>query len=384
MVLVWLIPSFALGHYFLETFDDGWEKRWVTSKWKDNLMGSFKHTTGKDSVDEKANKGILTLEDSKFFGISANFDEFSNKDKTLVIQYQLKYEKAIDCGGGYIKIGPKIEDQEQFGDPTKYNIMFGPDKCGYEKRTHLIFSESPDLKRNVLKKVPLDYKQETGISHLYRLVLQSDNTVIVSIDNEEIYKGNLKEDWELLKEKEINDPNDKKPEDWVDSEMMDDPEDKEEPADYPKARIPDPEANQPADWNEADDGKWEAPMIDNPAYTGPWSPKQIKNDAYKGKWVQKKIPNPDYVDNNELYKYEKFGAVGIDLWQVTAGSLFDNIIITDDIKEADALVAEWQKLNEFEKQKKAEASAAEAEERELDEEVKTDAEDDEVEDDEEL
>ena len=58
----------------------------------------------------------------------------------LIIQYQAKYEKDIECGGGYVKVGPKMSDLKTFGDPTPYNIMFGPDKCGYTKRTHLIFS----------------------------------------------------------------------------------------------------------------------------------------------------------------------------------------------------------------------------------------------------
>ena len=31
-------------------------------------------------------------------------------------------------------MGPKLSDPTTFGDPTPYNIMFGPDKCGYTKR----------------------------------------------------------------------------------------------------------------------------------------------------------------------------------------------------------------------------------------------------------
>jgi hypothetical protein len=32
------------------------------------------------------------------------------------------------------EVGPKLSDPTTFGDPTPYNIMFGPDKCGYTKR----------------------------------------------------------------------------------------------------------------------------------------------------------------------------------------------------------------------------------------------------------
>merc|ERR1712203_85722 len=147
--------------------------------------------------------------------------------------------KDIECGGGYLKIGPKMEDAKAFGDPTEYNIMFGPDKCGYTKRTHLIFNYKG---KNVLKKSDLSYKQENeGTSHLYRLIVKPDNTVRVEIDEEKIYEGSIKDDWEVLKPKEIADPEDKKPDDWDDEE----------------------------------DGEWEAPMKDNPAFKGEWFAKRI-------------------------------------------------------------------------------------------------------------
>merc|ERR1712190_600692 len=81
--------------------------------------------------------------------------------------------------------------------------------------------------KNVLKKSDLDYKQEDdGTSHLYRMILKPDNTVRVEIDEEKIYEGSIKEDWEVLAPKEIPDPEDKKPDDWSDESMIDDPEDK--------------------------------------------------------------------------------------------------------------------------------------------------------------
>merc|ERR1719453_748129 len=272
--------------------------------------------------------GLQTKEDSKFFGISASFDSFTNKDKTVIIQYQAKYEKDVECGGGYVKIGPKLADPTAFGDPTPYNIMFGPDKCGYTKRTHLIFNYDG---KNVLKKSDLDYKQEgEGTSHVYRMLLKPDNTVRVEIDEEKIYEGSLKEDWEVLKPKEISDPDDKKPSDWVDSSMMDDPESKK-PSDWvEEKRIADADAKKPDDWDDEEDGEWEAPMKDNPDYKGEWMGKRISNPAYKGIWEAKKIANPEYEDDDKVYSYSDFGFLGFDLWQVKAGTIFDNVIITDD------------------------------------------------------
>merc|ERR1712080_329658 len=374
--------------FFSETFGDGWEKRWTVSKWKDSegTQGTWTAAAGKWFKDEAENKGIQTVEDSKFFGISASFDSFSNEGKELIVQYQVKYEKDVECGGGYLKIGPKMDDQTKFGDPTVYNIMFGPDKCGYTKRTHLIFQYKG---KNVLKKSDLDYKQENeGTSHLYRMILKPDNTVRVEIDEEKIYEGSIKEDWEVLKPKEIADPADKKPEDWADDSMIDDPEDKKPDDWVEEKRIVDTDAKKPDDWDDEEDGEWEAPMKDNAAYKGDWYGKRISNPAYKGIWEAKKIANPEYVDDNEVYKFADFGFIGFDLWQVKAGTIFDNVIVTDDVAEADTFAKKWKELSEEENakkkedddSKKAEEEAKKAEEKKDDEDDDDDEEEDEKED----
>jgi len=350
--------------YFQETFGEGWESRWTPSKWKESegTAGKWVSSAGKWFTDEKKETGIQTSEDSKFFGISAGFESFSNEGKELIIQYQAKFEKDIECGGGYVKVGPKLSDPTTFGDPTPYNIMFGPDKCGYTKRTHLIFNYDG---KNVLKRSDLEYKQEgEGTSHLYRLLLKPDNTVRVEIDREKVFEGSLKEDWDILKPKEIDDPEDKKPADWVDEMMMDDPEDKK-PADWvEEKRIVDSSAKKPDDWDDEEDGEWEAPTIDNPAYKGEWSVKRINNPAYKGHWTAKRIPNPEYKDDDHVYKYADFGFIGFDLWQVKGGTIFDNIIITDDVAEADALAAEFTTAREGELAKKKEEDGKKTETKE--------------------
>merc|ERR1712203_69928 len=92
-------------------------------------------------------------------------------------------------------------------------------------------------------------------------------------------------------------------------------------------------------------------------------------------WEAKKIANPEYEDDDMLYKYDDFGFLGFDLWQVKGGTIFDNIIITDDAAEADALVRKWKDLSEVEKaEKKKEDEAKKAEEAKKEE--SSDAEDD--------
>lgn len=141
---------------------------------------------------------------------------------------------------------------------------------------------------------------------------------------------------------EINDPNDKKPENWDEREKIPDPDAKkpddwdelapqfitDEDATMPEGwlvdtpkLIPDPKAERPSDWNTETDGEWEAPMIDNPDcqsapgcgpwqkpkklnpnYRGKWSPPMISNPKFDGIWKPKKIPNPDYFEDKHPYR----------------------------------------------------------------------------------
>merc|ERR1712207_123207 len=59
-------------------------------------------------------------------------------------------------------------------------------------------------------------------------------------------------------------------------------------------------------------------------------------------------------DDDSVYKYSDFGFIGFDLWQVKGGTIFDNIIITDDAAEADSFTKKWKELSEVEKSKKKE------------------------------
>merc|ERR1712003_580454 len=188
--------------------------------------------------------------------------------------------------------------------------------------------------------------------------------------------GSIKEDWEVLKPKEIPDPDNKKPEDWVDSSMMDDPEDKKPDDWVEEKRIVDEEAKKPDDWDDEEDGEWEAPMKDNPAYKGDWSVKRISNPEYKGIWTAKKIANPEYQDDDKVYKYADFGFLGFDLWQVKGGTIFDNVIVCDDVAEADAFAKKWKELSEVESAKKKEEDDAKKADEKTDDDKEEDDDDD--------
>merc|ERR1711981_1551165 len=328
LLIVACIVAIATAEvYFEEDFSGDWESRWTQSKAKADL-GKFQVSAGKFYGDAEASKGLQTSQDAKFYGIMAKHKEFSNDGKTLVVQFSVKHQQDIDCGGGYLKLTPTM-DAEKFAGDSKYNIMFGPDICGSStKKTHVIFNYK---EKNLDKKKEVRAESDT-LSHLYTLIVKPDNTYEVQIDQNKVDSGSLSEGWNFLEPKEIRDPDEKKPADWVDEAEIDDPNDKK-PEGYDKipAKIADPKAKKPDDWDDESDGTWEAPQIDNPDFKGAWKAKRIKNPAYKGVWEAKMIDNPKYAPDANLGIYPKFSTIGIDVWQVKSGTIFDDMLITDDV-----------------------------------------------------
>jgi calreticulin len=345
LVLAALIAASTATVLYTEDFSDGWEDRWVNSEAKEGL-GKFVAEDG----------GIKTSEDAKFYGLATSFDKFSNDGKDLVISFTVAHKQNIDCGGGYVKVFPSSVKPAEMDGESPYNIMFGPDICGPgTRKVHVIFSYKGE---NFLTKKTIACKTDEN-THLYTLIVKPDNTFEVQIDGKTEETGSLKDDFDMLKPKEINNPESSKPEDWVDETMIDDPEDTK-PEDWVDVtHIVDPEAEKPEDWDDEMDGEWEAPQIDNPDYKGEWKAKRIDNPDYKGVWVHDQVPNPEYVEDDELYKYDDFGAIGIDIWQVKSGTVFDSIVISDSVDDLADQQAAFDKIAAAEKEA-AEAKAAEA------------------------
>jgi len=324
--------------YFSEDFSGDWEKKWVLGAPSGKEMGKWAVSPGKWFVDEEANKGLQVTEDMRFHSITAKMDKPStSKGKDLVLQFSAKVEnhQYAFCGGGYIKLMPEGLKQETFGGDDEYHIMFGPDLCGYDvSHIHAIFNHKGE---NMLKtdKVSLEYSDKNEFTHLYTLHIKPDGTYEIFFDLESKAKGKMVDDWGFPKQT-IDDPEDSKPSDWVDETEIDDPEDKKpEGHDDIPAQIADPDATKPEDWDDEDDGEWEAPLIDNPDFKGEWHAKKIENPAYKGEWNPKQIANKDYEEGVQLAAYDS-AYIGYELWIVNNGTIFDNILVTDDIEYAKA------------------------------------------------
>merc|ERR1712113_366522 len=135
------------------------------------------------------------------------------------------------------------------------------------------------------------------------------------------------------------------------------------------------------------------------------APRMIDNPDYKGIWEAPDIPNPEFEDDPNLYKYDgekAFKYVGFELWQVKSGTIFDNILVTDDVEYAKKFaedtwgamkdaektmfdeIEEQRKKEEEEERKRAEEERAALEDEEDDEDEDDDDFDDEDEEDEEI
>jgi calreticulin len=350
---VLLLAGLALASattFYKEEFDASWTSRWVQSEHKkaDGTAGELKLASGSWYGDAEKDKGVQTSQDARFYAYTSKFTPFSSIGKDLVLQFSAKHTQKIDCGGAYIKLLPADVDQAKFNGDSQYYIMFGPDVCGTStKKIHVIFNYNG--KNLLIKKeitAPIDQ-----LTHVFTLIVTADGSYEVLVDGERKEGGRLEDDFDFLPAKMIKDPSVSKPADWVDEPLMDDPEDVK-PADWdntPK-EIPDPEAEKPSDWDDEADGEWEAPMIANPEYKGAWKAKRIANPAYKGKWTHPEIANPDYKEDANIGHYADVGAVGFELWQVKAGTIFDNILVTDSKEEAAAFRTEtWGASKDAEK-----------------------------------
>ncbi|XP_039919738.1 calmegin [Hirundo rustica] len=383
--------------YFAETFDEGLS-RWVLSvTLKEDMDDNVAKYDGRWEVEElkenavPGDKGLVLKSVAKYHAISAMLTKpFVFDDKPLIVQYEVNFQKGIDCGGAYIKLLSSSNDLnlEYFYDKTPYTIMFGPDKCGEDYKLHFIFrhknpktgeydekhAQRPDVD---LKKFYLDKK-----THLYTLVLKPDDTFEILIDQTVVSKGSLLENMvpPVNPSKEVEDPTDKKPDDWDERPKIPDPNavkpddwDEDEPAkiedpdavkpegwlDDEPQYVPDPNANKPKDWDEEMDGEWEAPQIpnpkcetapgcgewvrpmkNNPKYKGKWRAPMIDNPNYQGIWSPRKIPNPDYFEDLHPFKMTPVSAIGLELWSMTSDIYFDNFIICSEKEVADRWAAD--------------------------------------------
>lgn len=381
---------------FIEQFTDDWVDRWTPSEAtkKTPVGGETFSYVGKWEVEDPSisvidgDKGLVAKSKAAHHAISAPFSKpIDFKTQPLVVQYEVKYQKGGNCGGGYLKL---LEDGfqtsgKEFSDTTPWVVMFGPDLTCPGTKVHFIFRyKSPKTGETEEKHLRLPPKPSIEkLTNLYTLIIHPNSTYDVLFNGESQNTGSLLEDFEpaVNPPKEIDDPSDTKPSDWVDEKRIADPEaskpedwDEDAPYEIPDTEaekpegwlddepltISDPDAEKPEEWDDEEDGDWVAPTVANPKcsegpgcgewkrpfkanpdYKGKWYAPMIDNPAYKGEWAPRKIANPDFFEDLTPVKtLGKIGGVGIELWTMTEDILFDNIYIGHSVDDAKALAAQ--------------------------------------------
>ncbi|KAF8665464.1 hypothetical protein AX16_000482 [Volvariella volvacea WC 439] len=384
---------------FIEQFTDDWTDRWTPSEaTKKSAAGAETWSyVGQWSVEEPLNnfvegdKGLVAKSKAAHHAISAPFAQpIDFKEKPLVIQYEVKYQKGGNCGGGYVKL---LEDGfqtsgKEFSDTTPWVVMFGPDLTCPGTKVHFIFRHKSPVTGEYEEK-HLDFAPRPVIeklSNLYTLAIFPNNTYTVAFNGQVDTSGktgSLLEDFKppVNPPSEIDDPEDSKPADWVDEARIPDPDakkpddwDEDAPYEIPDEdavkpegwlddeplTVPDPDATKPEEWDDEEDGEWVAPTVPNPKcseapgcgewkrpykanpnYKGKWYPPLIDNPAYKGEWAPRKIPNPNWFEDKDPIKsLNKIGGIGIELWTMTEDILFDNIYVGHSVEDARKLADE--------------------------------------------
>lgn len=331
---------------------------------------------------------LILKEKAQRYAVTALLDApiGNDDDGTLVVQYEVRLTEGLECGGAYLKLYHSDDSftTASVHPSTPYVIMFGPDRCGATDKVHFIIRWYNPVSRTFEEKHVTNAPRPVNdkLSHLYTLIIRPDASFTIKIDNEDVRSGSLgaADDFmpSILPLRQIDDPSDVKPEDWVDLAQIADPN-AVKPADWDEtapatiddadavkpngwlddeaAYVADPAALKPEEWDTEEDGVWEAPTIanpkcdaapgcgewhrpsiSNPAYKGPWYPPRIANPAYKGEWAPAKIDNPSFFEDLHLSRLggATIGAVGVEVWTMNGGIAFNNILIGRDEAAAES------------------------------------------------
>lgn len=352
-------------YFHFQSFqNEDWSKLYIPSsqgKWsiQDNLIAPHE-------------KMLFTTSANSQYYISSKFpSQLTLNHRSLIAQFEAKYSRPLQCNGAFIKLYSGTFDQQTANSSVPYTIKFGPDFCSPHNRIHFNFTHRNRISGAIIEHhlaKPLEiFDDFSSNNHLFTLIIRNDNTFEIQADTIILFQGSLLDDFipPINPPKIIDDPNDTKPADFDDKEMIVDksvkkPKDWDQPEFIVNPakitppptwllnepdRIPDPTLTKPPEWDEEFFGKWEAPLIENPKcrlgcgyytppmmknpeYKGRWKAPKIKNPGYKGKWTPRKILNPNYYSDDDVHNFGPFTALSIETNSFDNKIGFNNILIS--------------------------------------------------------
>eukprot|EP00993_Chasmostoma_nieuportense_P000038 NODE_1035_length_1696_cov_15.690886_g972_i0.p1 GENE.NODE_1035_length_1696_cov_15.690886_g972_i0~~NODE_1035_length_1696_cov_15.690886_g972_i0.p1 ORF type:complete len:522 (-),score=136.77 NODE_1035_length_1696_cov_15.690886_g972_i0:129-1670(-) len=359
----------ALNHsrlVLLDTFATHYAPRWVVSR-NPRYQGKWEWAVPTELVGVE-DHGLLMAEPTQHYAIARAIDGglFPN-GRSLVLQYEVKFQSYMSCGGAYIKLLPSNTKLSSMSLETNFIIMFGPDLCEGTDKVHFIYRQHDQpsnrwLERRLTNPSRVINDKRT---HLYTLIVHPDNSFQILVDLKRVRKGSLLTDFTppLPEQTEIDDPTDIPP---PNSEAFIADPHSHQPAEWEPEYIEDPAVTKPSDWVnrpklipnlQADPhtwadgsppmvpnpdcetlpcGAWKAPLVQNPSHKK-WTPPLIPNPNYQG-WTPRRIPNPLLSPAN----FTPMGAVGMEVWSVPGNVLLDNFLFGYEVSAArEFALATW-------------------------------------------
>ena len=135
------------------------------------------------------------------YGLSTLFEKaMDNENKDVVIQYEVRYQKGLECGGAYLKVFGEgvLSSPEDLRDSTPYVLMFGPDYCGKTNHVHVIIPHLNPVSGKWEEKhlvggpsVMVDNR-----THLYTLIIRRDASIDILVDQINKFSGNMHHDFD--------------------------------------------------------------------------------------------------------------------------------------------------------------------------------------------
>ena len=118
----------------------------------------------------------------------------SSDDKDLVLQYEVRLQDGLQCGGAYLKF--LTGESDELTEKSGYSVMFGPDKCGSTNQVHLILRHqnpvSGKWEEKHLKSSPSPKTDKAA--HLYTAILRKDKTFEILIDSVFVKSGTISDE----------------------------------------------------------------------------------------------------------------------------------------------------------------------------------------------
>ena len=136
---------------FYESFDlkESGKSQWITSKATKNIVdrigeestiSEYKYN-GQWNIrrpdvypggSQFGDSGLVLEQPAQYYAVSRPLEEplkFTGTEP-FVLQYEVKLQNGLECGGAYMKLFTETYKSESIDDHSPYSIMFGPDRCG--------------------------------------------------------------------------------------------------------------------------------------------------------------------------------------------------------------------------------------------------------------